>query len=121
MYSKLLALVLSLGMSASPIQVKCSAYSPLTNESGICADSTPTVTSTGTRPSYGTIAVDARKIPYGTLLYVEGYGLGVASDTGGALRRYKGTQIDLCMQSHDEAVQWGVKYMTVYVIKGVVK
>ena len=121
MYSKLLALVLSLGMSASPIQVKCTAYAPLDKKSGICADSTPTVTSTGTRPSYGTIAVDNKKISYGTLLYVEGYGLGVASDTGGALRRYKGTQIDLCMGSHDEAITWGVKYMTVYVIKGVIE
>ena len=121
MYKSILAVILALGVTASPIEAKVTAYAPTSNESGICADSNPSVTATGTKPMLGTIAVDPKCIPYGTMVYIEGYGIGIARDTGAALMRYKGTQIDLCMGSHDEAMTWGVKYMTVYVIKGVVR
>lgn len=62
------------------------------------------ITATGTIPAVGTIAVDPKVIPMGTKLYVEGYGYGVAADTGGAI---KGNKIDLFMESRVEALQWG--------------
>ena len=39
-------------------------------------------TATGTYPRIGTVAVDPDKIPYGTKLYIPGYGYGRTEDTG---------------------------------------
>ncbi|MCM8527082.1 MAG: 3D domain-containing protein [Lentisphaeraceae bacterium] len=69
-------------------------------------------TSTDTRADVGTIAADTRSIPYGTKLYVQGYGFGVVEDTGGAL---KGNHIDIFFNSHSQAMRWGVKSMKVAV------
>lgn len=67
-------------------------------------------TATGTVPKKGTIAVDPDVIPLGTELYVEGYGNGVAEDTGSAV---KGNIIDLYMDSEQEARNWGRKNVNV--------
>ena len=69
-------------------------------------------TATGTWPSRGTIAVDPAIIPLGTRLYVEGYGEGIAEDTGGAIQ---GEIIDLYMESEDECWAWGRRQVKVQV------
>ena len=71
-------------------------------------------TASGTYPKRGTIAVDPRVIPMGTLMYVEGYGFGRAEDTGGAI---KGNKIDVYMNSNREAYQWGRKQVRIFIIK----
>ena len=71
-------------------------------------------TSTGTQADVGTIAADTRSIPYGTKLYIQGYGFGVVEDTGGAL---KGNHIDIFFHSHAQAMRWGVKSLKVAVWK----
>lgn len=63
-------------------------------------------TATGTTPKVGTIAVNPEQIPYGTRLYVEGYGYGVAEDTG-AFRHTERFQIDLFMDTVRECMKWG--------------
>ena len=55
-------------------------------------------TATGVMPYVGMIAVNPEQIPYGTKLYVEGYGYGVAGDTG-AFRHTGRLQIDLFMDT----------------------
>ena len=72
------------------------------------------ITYTGTKASRGTIAVDPKVIPLGTKLYIPGYGYGVAADTGGAI---KGNKIDLCYESRTEALNWGIKNITVYIVR----
>lgn len=69
---------------------------------------------TGQLCHYGTCAVDPTVIPYGTRLYVEGYGIAVANDCGGAV---KGNIIDLYMHSTDECYQWGRRNVKVYILK----
>ena len=69
-------------------------------------------TATGTWPSRGTIAVDPEVIPLGSKLYVEGYGEGIAEDTGGAIQ---GHIIDLYMESEDECWAWGRRQVKVQV------
>lgn len=71
------------------------------------------ITSTGTKAKKGTIAVDPSVIPYGTKMYIPGYGIGIAEDTGGAI---VGSRIDLCYGSTEEAFNWGVRNITIYVI-----
>ena len=71
-------------------------------------------TATETWPSRGTIAVDPAIIPLGTRLYVEGYGEGIAEDTGGAI---KGEILDLYMESEDECWDWGRRTVEVRIIE----
>ena len=58
-------------------------------------------TSTGKTAQHGVVAVDPRVIPYGTKLYIPGYGYAVAGDTGGAMRSGK-VLIDLWFASNAE-------------------
>ena len=68
-------------------------------------------TASGTRARVGEIAVDPSVIPLGTTVYVEGFGLRTAEDTGGAV---KGHIIDIYMGSRAECIQWGRRDVTVY-------
>ena len=68
---------------------------------------------TGALATHGVIAVDPRVIPLGTHVYVPGYGYAVAADTGGAI---KGTRIDLCYDTYDEAIQWGRRTVTIVIL-----
>ena len=63
---------------------------------------------------YSSIAVDPRVIPLGTKLYIEGYGYGIAEDTGGAI---KGNIVDVYFNSNAECIQWGRRTVNVYVLK----
>ena len=67
-----------------------------------------------TSGGYSTIAVDTSVIPYGTKLYIEGYGFAVAADTGSAI---KGNTIDVFFNSSSEVYNWGVRYVTAYILK----
>ncbi len=71
------------------------------------------ITSTGIRAQYGVAAVDPSVIPLGTHLYIPGYGHAVAADTGGAI---VGDRIDLCFNDNQQAVDWGVRPVTVYIL-----
>lgn len=64
------------------------------------------VTAWGTKARKGTIAADTSKYPFGTIMYIEGYGYGRVEDRGGAI---KGNHIDLFFNSHKQAVEWGRK------------
>lgn len=72
------------------------------------------ITSDGTTAKKGTIAADIKRYPYGTKMYVPGYGWGEVHDTGSAI---KGDHIDLFFPDHDDAMDWGKKYLDVTIIK----
>lgn len=95
------------------IRARVTAYSPIDNVSGICADEDPSTTATGTIPTIGVAAADPDKLQYGTKLYIPGYGNAVIEDTGAALRRGKDLRLDVVMNSHKEAIEWGVKELDV--------
>jgi uncharacterized protein YabE (DUF348 family) len=59
------------------------------------------------------IAVDPAVIPLGTRVYVEGFGMAIALDTGSAI---KGHKIDVMMDTKEEAVTFGRKPLTIWVI-----
>lgn len=61
-----------------------------------------------------TIAVDPKVIPLGSVVYVEGIGLGLATDTG---RLIKGKKIDICFQNMNAAMDWGKQDVKVYMLR----
>lgn len=69
-------------------------------------------TASGDHVHVGSVAVDPRVIPLGSPLWIEGYGQGVADDTGGAI---VGHHVDVWMSSCAAARQWGRKTRKVVV------
>jgi len=72
------------------------------------------VTALGLRAGHGIVAVDPNVIPLGTRLYVPGYGTALAGDTGGAIR---GNRIDLGFNNLGEALRFGRRAITVFVLR----
>lgn len=64
-------------------------------------------------PNMKLIAVDPSIIPLGTRVWVEGYGVAVAGDTGGAI---KGHKIDILMPSVEACYKWGRKTVKIVIL-----
>lgn len=62
------------------------------------------VTASGANAKVGTLAADTSRYPFGTMMYVPGYGYGRVEDRGSAI---KGDHIDLFFKTHKEALEWG--------------
>ena len=91
-------------IAASARSMIATAY---TAECGGCSG----YTAIGERAGHGIVAVDPRVIPLGTRLFIPGYGLAIAGDTGGAI---VGNRIDLGFNSLADAMQFGRREVTVY-------
>ena len=89
------------------ISAKVTAYTPY--DAGCNG-----ITATGTTAKKGVIAVDPSVIPLGTRVYIPGYGVAVAQDTGGAI---KGNRVDVCYMTKNEAFSWGVRNVPVYILQ----
>ncbi len=72
------------------------------------------ITANGMHAGFGIIAVDPHLIPLGSKLMIPGYGRAIAGDTGGAI---VGNRIDLGMDHLADAIRFGRRPMTVYVLK----
>jgi 3D (Asp-Asp-Asp) domain-containing protein len=71
------------------------------------------VTSDGTKAKKGIIAADITRYPYGTKMYVPGYGWGEVHDIGTAI---KGEHIDLFFPREKDAKAWGKKNLDVIIL-----
>ena len=72
------------------------------------------ITRSGLPVAEGLIAVDPTVIPLGSHVWVEGFGVLLAADTGGAI---KGNRIDIFMENRADAINWGRRKVTV--IRGI--
>lgn len=77
-----------------------------------------TITAMGSKPvrnpnGISTVAVDPNVIPLGSKVYVSGYGVAIAADTGGAI---KGNIIDVFLNSYEECMNWGRREVTVQLL-----
>lgn len=70
------------------------------------------ITASGVPVRPGTLAADAELFPFGTVMYIDGYGYGVVEDRGADI---KGNHIDLYFPTHRQAINWGSRMMKVTV------
>ena len=76
-----------------------------------CCNKTDGITASGTKATQGrTIAVDPKKIPYGTKIIINGNTY-VAEDCGGSI---KGNRIDIFFYDHQDAWNFGIQYAEVF-------
>lgn len=106
-YGKVTEMASRDGMGIRGIRMVATGYDPHPRGGG-CGR-----TACGLRAGRGVVAVDPRVIRLGTKLYVEGYGMCVAGDTGGAI---KGNRIDLGFAARSEACRYGRRVVTVYIL-----
>ena len=79
----------------------------------ICNNGDSSSTATGTVPTVGrTVAVDPSVIPYGSEVIINGHTY-IAEDCGGAI---KDNRIDILLETHQDALEFGVQYAEVYVV-----
>ena len=105
------------GTTSRTMTVEATAYCACK----ICTGKTPDhpaygITASGEKVRPGVIAVDPNVIPLGTKIWVEGYGEAEALDTGGAI---KGKIIDVYFPSHQQALEWGRKRVTIKILQEV--
>jgi len=90
----------------TPLKMIATAYSRSEEEG--TADG---ITKSGTMVRPGVVAVDPEVIPLGTEIIIEGLGVFIAEDTGGAI---KGNRLDIYFESRKEALEFGVQSVNVF-------
>ncbi|RDW15294.1 hypothetical protein CWR48_19930 [Oceanobacillus arenosus] len=93
----------TLTMTASAFTSKCDG----------CSGYTATGIDLSANPHMKVIAVDPNVIPLGSKVWIEGYGVAVAGDTGGAIN---GNRIDVHVPTKADAYSWGVKTVQVKIL-----
>ena len=80
-----------------------------------CNGSADGITYTGEKASRGCIAIDPKAgiLKLGQKVFILEYGFGICNDVGHAV---KGWKIDLCFDTHQEAVEWGRQLVKVYIL-----
>ena len=69
-------------------------------------------TASGTQARRGTLAADTSLFPFGTIMFIPGYGYGCVEDRGSDIA---GLRIDLFFPRHSEAEEWGRVRKTIQV------
>ena len=87
---------------------KITAYCPC----GKCCGKTNGRTASGTKATAGRTVAASSKFAFGTKLNIGGH-IYTVEDRGGAIN---GNKIDIFVNSHAEALQWGVRYLNVNVV-----
>lgn len=93
------------------VQMRVTAYCPCPK---CCGNYSDGVTASGHKIAQGDLFVAADKMyPFGTEMLIPGYKKGEAVkvlDRGGVIR---GNRLDVFFNTHQEALEWGVRYMDV--------
>lgn len=88
--------------------VTATAYTPQD-----CGSTTTLGYNIRNNPNMKLIAVDPSVIPLGKKVWVEGYGVAIAGDTGGAINGYR---IDVLMPTKAQAISWGRRTVKIVVL-----
>jgi 3D (Asp-Asp-Asp) domain-containing protein len=90
--------------------MEASAYTASCNG---CSGITATGIDLKKNPNTKVISVDPSVIPLGSKVNVEGYGVAIAGDTGGAI---KGNRIDVFIPNKQDAINFGRKQVKVTIL-----
>ena len=96
------------GASTGGTVYKITAYCPCSK----CCGKTNGRTASGTTATAGRTVAASSKFAFGTKLNIGGH-VYTVEDRGGAIN---GNKIDIFVNSHAEALQWGVRYLNVSVV-----
>jgi cytoskeletal protein CcmA (bactofilin family)/3D (Asp-Asp-Asp) domain-containing protein len=112
-YQNLLSVIAVRGKRKPIGTFTVTAYDPIES----CKPFDDGITSTGIPAGMGVAAVDPSVIPYGSVLYIPDLGkYFLASDTGRAMRRGDGRNVDILMPTVEEALQFGKQRLEVELI-----
>lgn len=67
------------------------------------------VTANGSK-AVGRLIAAPKSIPFGTSIYVPGYGKAIVKDRGGAIQ---GSRLDILFPTHQQAINWGKRRLEV--------
>ncbi len=100
---------------ADTFVAECTAYTAGYESTGKTPDNPAYgITASGRKVREGMIAADTSVLPFGTKVWIEGLGVFVVEDTGGAI---VGNRIDIYMDSLDEAVEFGRQSRKVIILE----
>lgn len=99
-----------------PVLVTMTAYAPLDKGAvpGVCFSGDPRVTASGNPSTPGRSIAMGRQYPYGTEVYIPGYGHRVVEDRGGAIGP---ASLDLMVETRREAFTVGRKEQLIFIKK----
>ncbi|PHS34917.1 MAG: hypothetical protein COA82_06720 [Alkaliphilus sp.] len=82
------------------------AYAPMDEGAieGMCFEGDPTITASGEKVEIGTTIAAGRKYPFGSRIWVEGFGIKTVHDRGGMI---SDRHIDVAVATRNEAFQIG--------------
>jgi 3D (Asp-Asp-Asp) domain-containing protein len=86
-----------------------SAYCPCVK----CSDHWGTKTASGKTATQGRSVAADKSVPFGTKVYIEGLGVRVVEDRGGAI---KGDKLDIFVDTHEQTRFWGRRNLKVWFI-----
>ena len=85
------------------VQFKVTGYCPCMK----CCGKTDGITASGVKATANHTIAAPSKYAFGTRISLDGYGIFVVEDRGGAI---KDNRLDRFFNTHQEALNWGVKY-----------
>lgn len=91
------------------IEFNCSAYCTCEKCTGGGG-----ITASGTVPQANWTIAASKSYPFGTLIYIEGYGTYCVEDRGGAINNNK---LDIYFATHEEACNFGRQQLKGYVVR----
>ena len=99
----------STASTSGGVTYKITAYCPCSK----CCGKTNGMTASGTKATAGRTVAASSKFAFGTKLNIGGH-IYTVEDRGGAVN---GNKIDIFVNTHAEALAWGVRYLTVSVVE----
>ena len=95
---------------------EATAYAPLDSRAveGMCYSGDPRITASGVEVVPGVTAAASPGVPFGTRVYIPGFGFRVVQDRGGQIGP---GQIDVAVGTQDEALAWGRRAVKVVYMK----